>query len=75
MLFFLETKDKLCQFVVFLVCLFFNTRGNSFAILALACFHFACPVLGKGEWGGTRKLSTDKSDLGGRQDARNIKEG
>lgn len=75
LLFFLKTKDKLCQLVVFVVCLFFNTRGNSFAMLALGCFHFASTVLGKGNWGGTRKLSTNKSDLDGRQDARDIKKG
>lgn len=68
-----KQKTSCCQFVVFLVCLFFNTRGNSFAMLALGCFHFVCPVLGKGDWGGTRKLSTNKSDFGGRQDARDIK--
>lgn len=75
MLLLLKTKDKLCQFVVFLVCLFFNTRVYGFAMLVLSCFHFASPVLGKGDWGGTRKLSTNKSDLGGRQDARDIKKG
>lgn len=71
----LETKDKQCPFVGVFVSLTFNTRGKSFAMAALGCFHFACSVLGKRDWGGTRKSSTNKLDLGGRQDARDIKKG
>lgn len=68
-------KQKISCVSLWFVCLFFNTRGNSFATLALGCFHFARSVLGKGDWGGTRKSSANKSDLGGRQDARDIKKG
>lgn len=69
-------KQKIsCVSLWFFLCVSFNTRGYSFAMLAPGCFHFACSVLGKGDSGGTRKSSTNKSDLGGRQDARDIKKG